>query len=1143
MELSNKFKFSLHKHINKSLNKTIYNQSITNNENTKDESKLFKRKLQQSNLPFYKNNRFEIEYDSIKHNLIKGIKKIKINDNKKKEYQIEKKRNNKKDNKTISRNYILIKVLNAILINILFCQIKSKTLDIFYFKNDFEIILRIKGKGESKFLGDLFYNIDDISNVLINGIVINHEENVRRFNFGLENNTVKLIFNKTIDSCYHMFSGCSNITEIDLSQFDSSNVESMVGMFEDCTSLSSLDLSNLETSNVENMYYMFRNCLSLSSINLTNINTSKVYDMGDLFKNCFSLTSLDLSNFDTSNAGLMDNMFSGCVNLTFLNLSNFNTSKVTLMENMFESCYSLTSLDLSNFNTLTVEDMENMFYDCFKLEYINLNVNNNFKNDEIEFDNHSNNIDICLNNDVNIVKEIFSQLNNKSCFILDCSDDLNPSDQDNVFSPNNECIENDNYNTLIPSEIIIKLYENCDNEYPLNHVLCAKCNFNNSLRGNEPLKFGIHINNNCYSDLKNKCYYTCNNNCYMKGDYINHKCKECNEHYTIEFKHSIFYNCYNNCSNEDNKCYENLTQIIEKEFTEFYNTINLDNGQDEIIQTEKMIFTFTALKNQKNKIQNNLPAIDLDECESLLRNQYTFLNLDNELYIKKIDIIQEETKAKKVQYDVYFKRSDRKLEKLNLTICMNSTITIYIPTIVTGDVNKYNISSGYYHDICYTTTSEDGTDLTLKERQDIYLKDYINACPENCEFSGFTQAGAAKCSCDFKETSSSIVDFDFHKIENKKLFKNFKDIKNSLNIKILICYRKIFTKNGISNNKGAYIIGAIIFYHLISNIALCITKSKRNKKVKDIAVDLYISHRSIKTRKELKSNKDKSKSVFLKKEENLTKIKCYKKITSSNSKLKKIHKESKKTLNLNQTKKDNNKKELKKLNDDEINELPYNSALIYDKRPMFDYYVSLLKTKHNLLCIFNSSNCDSRLIKIDLLFIGFAINYAINALFYNDVTMHKIHVKKGEYDIETQLPIIIYSFLITIISNAPINYFALSNEEIISIKQNITNINEMKKEKCLKRKLTAKLCFYIIISFLLLAFIWYYVSIFCVIYRNTQMHLLKDSISYFGISLFTPCAFYLLPGFFRVPSLSNKKNNRKCLYEFSKVLQLLCEYI
>ena len=1128
MESSYKFKISLNKRFNKSLkslNKMINNQAIIKSESTTDDSKQFqKEKLQQSNLPLYKNSRF-------------GIKN---------EYHIEKRRNNIRDNKAIIRNYILIDVIKAILINILFCQIKSKTSDLFYFQNESIIELKIKGKGESKFLGDFpeyYAYFDYPDEIIING---NNKDNlkinkIKSFVFTEENNTVQLKWNNDITKCTHMFSGCSNITEIDLSQFDSSKVEIMTGMFEDCSSLTSLDLSKLNTSKVTNMYYMFRNCLSLSSINLSNIDTSNVYDMGDLFKNCFSLTSLDLSTFNTSNADLMDYMFSGCVNLTFLNLSNFKTSEVTLMEHMFESCYSLKSLDLSNFNTLNVGDMEKMFYDCLKLEYIILNIKNNFQNEQIVTTNTQlNQLELNINEDVNIVKEIFSQLNNKSCFALDCSEDLRSSNQEHIFPTYNACNENEDDSSSNPSGTTIKLKDNIGTENPLNHELCAKCNSNYNQVGNDdPFKFGIHINKNCYNDLNSKCYYTCND-CYIHGNDIDHKCNVCKEHYTIKFKHSIFYNCYSNCSNEDNKCYENLTQIIEKEFTEFYNTINLDNGQDEIIQTEKMIFTFTSLKNQKNKINENKPAIDFGECETLLRNE-NHLNMDQELYIKKIDIIQEETKAKKVQYDVYCKHSDRKLEKLDLSICMNSTIAIHIP--ITGDANKYNISSEYYHDICYTTTSEDGTDLTLKERQDIYVKDYINLCPANCEFSGFSQNGTAECSCDFKETTSSIVDFDFDKIDNKKLFKNFKDIKNSLNLKIMICYKKLFTKNGIRNNIGAYIIAAIIFYHLISNISVCLSKSKLKEKAKDITVDLCISHRSVKAKKELESNKDKSKSVFLKKEENITKIKYHKKITTSNSKLKKIHKESKKTLKLNQPKKINNKKELKKLSDDEINELPYNSALIYDKRPMFDYYVSLLKTKHNLLCIFNSSNCDSRLIKIDLLFIGFAINYAINALFYDDNTMHKIHTRKGEYDIESQLPIIIYSFLITIILNAPINYFALSNEEIIILKQNITNKNEMKKEKCLKRKLAVKLSLYILISFLLLSFIWYYVSIFCVIYKNTQVHLFKDSISYFGISLFTPCAFYLLPGFFRIPSLSNKKNNRKCLYEFSKVLQLFCEYI
>ena len=95
----------------------------------------------------------------------------------------------------------------------------------------------------------------------------------------------------------------------------------------------------------------------------------------------------------------------------------------------------------------------------------------------------------------------------------------------------------------------------------------------------------------------------------------------------------------------------------------------------------------------------------------------------------------------------------------------------------------------------------------------------------------------------------------------------------------------------------------------------------------------------------------------------------------------------------------------------------------------------------------------------------------------------------------------------------------------------------IKKARTLKNKLTIKFVFYFIISFLFLMFIWYYVSMFCVIYRNTQIHLLKDNLMSIGLSFLIPFGIYLLPGLFRMPALSNKKSQRQCLYNFSKFLQ------
>ena len=126
----------------------------------------------------------------------------------------------------------------------------------------------------------------------------------------------------------------------------------------------------------------------------------------------------------------------------------------------------------------------------------------------------------------------------------------------------------------------------------------------------------------------------------------------------------------------------------------------------------------------------------------------------------------------------------------------------------------------------------------------------------------------------------------------------------------------------------------------------------------------------------------------------------------------------------------------------------------------------------------------------------------------------------------------------TVISYTLFNFLVLSNDEIINFKQDNSKLNIVEKSKKLMKILTIKFVLYFIISFLFLLFFWYYVSMFGVIYKNTQLHLLKDILMSFGLSLFFPFVIYLFPGFFRIPSLLQRKNKRKCLYNFSKFLQI-----
>ena len=171
----------------------------------------------------------------------------------------------------------------------------------------------------------------------------------------------------------NMFNGCSSLVNLDLSSFDTSKISNFSNLFKDCTSLKKINLSSFDTHSATIFAFTFMNCQSLENLNLSNFNTSKVTTMSGMFYNCSSLTSLDLSNFNTTNVTSMGSgMFYNCNKLTSLDLSNFNTSKVTDMSDMFNSCSSLININLSSFNTINLTNMYSMFYRCSALSSLDL---------------------------------------------------------------------------------------------------------------------------------------------------------------------------------------------------------------------------------------------------------------------------------------------------------------------------------------------------------------------------------------------------------------------------------------------------------------------------------------------------------------------------------------------------------------------------------------------------------------------------------------------------------------------------------------------------------------------------------------------------------------------------------------------------
>ena len=1019
----------------------------------------------------------------------------------------------------------------------------------------------------------------------------------------------------------YMFSYCKSLTSLDLLNFNTSLVKDMEGMFMGLWSLTEIYLSNFDTSKVINMGFMFSSCLSLTSLDLSNFNTSLVKYMVSMFKKCLNLKYINLKNFVENEFVFAYDMFANVSENVVICLNEgdkiLNETKNKCITIDCSDDWKLKQKKIINDTNECIESCENSLH--YKYEYNGKcykNCSSGYLYDEnnsiinkckCENDNHL----LCTQKAVN--KGLCMQCNISYYPIEDSQYNIDYYDDFDDYYDDFYDYYDDFYNYY-------------DDFYDFNHFFRFHYNFFGKDNYfyykcyKEPKGYFLDKNNLLYR----KCYYTCES-CKISGNNATHNCLECNNNYEFGIKINNYMNCYQNCSyyyffdienrfhctnnyscpqeypqlieskkecvkyniqniiNDKEKLINETENISKEKEEEYYNdvintiknifeskdydTSNIDNGGEDIIETNRMKIIMAKIENQKN--------IDFGECENLLRKYYNISN-NISLYLETINVIQKGMNTSKIGYDIFCKLFEKNLIKLNLTACENSKISLKIPIVITENLDKLNSSSGYYNDICYTATSKDGTDISFKDRKKEFSEDNRIVCQEDCEFSKYDyDTFTAECLCKVKESSSSKFDININK---NKLLDNMKDIKNFANLNFLVCHKNLLNKNGIRNNIGCYAILVIIFFNFLTIFIFYRFQFPLIKnKIKDIVFGIIEYHK-------IKQNKNRNKMRTINKYENNKTNKQRKNITSSKI-LIKTKKKKKRTMkkniaiiNLNNNFIYGNKKNMNDINrnittniickngsvtklyanpnqnvqdkvervkkimeyiDEEINLLSYNLALQYDKRSFCQYYISLLKTKHNLIFAFcNNNDYNSKIIKIDLFFIGFAVYYTVNGLFYNDDTMHNIYKRKGKFNLEEHIPIIIYSFLISTILNTLLNLLALSNDAIISFKQN-TKINLDKRKRELIDKLKIRFILFFIISFLFLSFFWYYISMFGVIYKNTQLHLLKDTLISFGLSLLYPFGIFLLPGFFRIPSLSNRKNKREYLYNLSKVVQLL----
>jgi hypothetical protein len=239
------------------------------------------------------------------------------------------------------------------------------------------------------------------------------------------------------------------------------------------------------------------------------------------------------------------------------------------------------------------------------------------------------------------------------------------------------------------------------------------------------------------------------------------------------------------------------------------NNLVKNESENLIIDNDNIKYEIKTTNNNNNEYKN-ISIIKLGGCEDKLKKYYNISENDS-LIIFKIDIYKEGFLIPLVEYEIFDIENKK---QLNSSICKDTRIEILYPCIIDeNNLFKYNQSSDYYNDICYPYTTEDDTDIILSDRKNEYIDNNMFLCESNCEYNGYdSNTKKAKCECDIKINLPLISEIKFNK---EKLLNKFINIDEITNLKIIKCYKALFSIEGLKNNIGNYIIFSIIFVNII----------------------------------------------------------------------------------------------------------------------------------------------------------------------------------------------------------------------------------------------------------------------------------------------------------------------------------------
>ena len=825
---------------------------------------------------------------------------------------------------------------------------------------------------------------------------------------------------------------------------------------------------------------------------------------------------------------------------------------------------------------------------------------------------------------------IFCQTNCSSCEVgsslcLTCKDGYSFKDENNGICISISDIPTNYYEDKSVSPFV---WKKC-------HDLCQTCNKGSNSKSNNCVtcidSYSLTQDSNCiltktmpvgyYLNTTINKFISCNNNpnyctsdtkcdknypllvvaigqCVDKCDSID--CDYCTSNYIV----NIGNYCVNPNNNNDGSYnlnfgdidFNDVLEIIKEELYKFEGYISiLDIGEYEImVYDSSTSISDLETINSKNQLTN----INLNECQTKLESLFP-----TPFTIIKIDEKDTTSIISKCTYEIY----DNNGNKIDIDkYCSGIKISISSP-IINIDLFDYETaqllsSYGYdvfdpndefFNDICATYTNENGTDVTLKDRQKDYYQS-INFCGQ-CIYDGINyEDKSVNCICDsFNQSDNTFIDNEF--IDDFKT--EFKNMFISETFYVVKCYKLVFNKKYFKKNYGCWILLILTVIHIAIFIYFCIDNLKVIKKAlsknikpppnednfeeNDEKYNMTLNNNDneeknypnppLRNKKDNSFEEENNNEIDTSMKNNIRKVntnislndyfndknlihKKHHHTFSNNSfiNLKKDNKKTKSQFHKIQINKIQNIEEnvistntnLKSIPDSKKEEpidcdydvLCFEEAEKYDHRTSSTFYWDYLSDKQNIInIVIDNSILDMTHLKLDRFIIAMSLDFLFNAVFFTDDYISQKYKNNGTLSFFVGLPKTIFSNLIVFVICFILDY--LSNNKIEQIIKNEKYSDEFKliAHKIMKLY-KIKLIIYFSLSTLIMLMSFYFVSAFCAVYQNIQRDWIISGLESCVISLLFPFLTGIIITILWKISLTYQKKN---LYKVTKWLKTI----